>query len=319
MDYVPADAATVSDMRFSYWANSGQSWADLLQGCQHAESTGWDGIWVPDHFMPPPEGYGPEKDYGSPEMGAILEAWTMLAALAVAVPRIRLGAMVSGNTYRHPAVLANMAATVDHISGGRLVVGIGAGWQENEHRRYGLELGSVAERSDRFEEACEILTMLFSQDRTTFDGEYYALDEAPMEPKPLQSPLPLLIGGGGEKRTLRTAARFATEWNCWGRPEEIRHKISVLERHCDEVGRDPGAIHKSAVGVLIFTETEQEAVELQQSLGYRSGLVGTPEQLRQVVVEYAAVGVDELLVPDFAFSIAERNDNLDRFQAEVVN
>jgi alkanesulfonate monooxygenase SsuD/methylene tetrahydromethanopterin reductase-like flavin-dependent oxidoreductase (luciferase family) len=243
----------------------------------------------------------------------------MLAALAVAVPRLRLGAMVSGNTYRHPAVLANMAATVDHISSGRLVVGIGAGWQENEHQRYGLELGSVIERSDRFEEACEILTMLFSQDRTTFRGKYYELDEAPMEPKPLQNPLPLLIGGGGEKRTLRTVARFATEWNCWGRPEELRHKIGVLERHCEEVGRDPAEIQKSAVGVLIFAETEEEAAELQENLGHRSGLVGTPAQLRQVVAEYAAVGVDELLVPDFAVSVGERNDHLDRFRAEVVD
>ena len=140
-----------------------------------------------------------------------------------------------------------------------------------------------------------------------------------MEPKPLQSPLPLIIGGGGEKRTLRTVARFATEWNCWGPPEEIHHKISVLERHCEEVGRDPAEIQKSAVGVLIFTETEEKAAELKEQMGYRSGLVGTPAQLRQVVAEYAAVGVDEVLVPDFAFSTGERNDNLDRFQAEVVD
>ena len=140
-----------------------------------------------------------------------------------------------------------------------------------------------------------------------------------MEPKPLQSPLPLLIGGGGEKRTLRTVARFATEWNCWGRPEEIRHKISVLERHCEEVGRDPAEIQKSAVGVLMFTETEEKTAELQENMGYRSGLVGTPAQLRQVVAEYAAVGVDELLVPDFAVSTEKRNDYLDRFRAEVVN
>jgi F420-dependent oxidoreductase-like protein len=306
-------------MRFSYWANAGQTWQELLDGCQHAEATGWDGIWVPDHFMPPAGGFGPEDDSDdSAEMGTILEAWSVLAGLAVAVPRVRLGAMVSGNTYRHPAVLANMAATVDHISGGRLVVGIGAGWQENEHQRYGLELGSVSERSDRFEEACEILTMLFSRDRTTFSGEYYQLDGAPMEPKPIQNPLPLMIGGGGEKRTLRTVARFATEWNVWGRPDDLRHKISVLERHCEEVDRDPAEIQKSAVGVLVFTDTDEEAAELQSNLGHRSSLAGTPEQLQEIVADYEAAGVDEILVPDFAMEAEDRNDNLDRFRAEVI-
>ncbi len=315
-----AVTATFGVMRFSYWANGGQSWADLLEGCRHAEATGWDGIWVPDHFMPPPEGYGPEDGVdGSAEMGPILEAWTMLAALAVAVPRVRLGAMVTGNTYRHPAVLANMAATVDHVSGGRLVVGVGAGWQENEHRRYGLELGSVADRSDRFEEACEVLTLLFSRERTTFHGRYYELDEAPMEPKPLQDPMPLMVGGGGEKRTLRTVARFATEWNVWGRPEDVAQKIGVLEQHCEDVGRDPTEIQKSAVGLLRFVETEEDAAAVREHLGLRSGLVGTPDQLRRRVDEYAAVGVDELLVPDFAFPVEERNANLDRFRAEVVD
>ncbi len=306
-------------MRFSYWAGTGQTWQELLDGARHAETTGWEGLWVPDHFMPPEGGYGPEDAPDpSAEMGPILEAWTVLASLAAAVPRVRLGAMVSGNTYRHPALLANMAATVDHISGGRLVVGLGAGWQENEHHRYGLELGSTEERSDRLEEACEVLRMLFSQDRTTFDGHYYQLDDAPMEPKPLQQPLPLMIGGGGERRTLRTVARFADEWNVWGRPQDLTQKIAVLEGHCRDVGRDVSEIQKSAVGLMIITETEAESAEIRAGLGNRGGLVGTPGQLRSVVAEYGAAGVDEIIVPDFTMAVDERDSILDRFRREVI-
>jgi F420-dependent oxidoreductase-like protein len=307
-------------MRFSYWASTGQTWQELLAGAKHAEATGWDGVWIPDHFMPPDEGYGPEDSHDTAgEMGPILEAWTVLAGLAVAVPRVRLGAMVSGNTYRHPALLANMATTVDHVSGGRLVVGVGAGWQENEHRRYGFELGTIEQRSDRLEEACEILRMLFSQDRTTFVGDYYQLDSAPMQPKPLQQPLPLMIGGGGEKRTLRTVARFADEWNVWGSPQDLTQKISVLEQRCSEVGRDVAEIQKSAVGLLIITESEDESAEIRKNLGSRGGLVGTPDQLRSIVADYDAAGVDEIIVPDFTMAVEDRNDILDRFRGEVID
>ena len=307
-------------MRFSYWARSGQTWAELLAGARHAETTGWDGIWVPDHFMPPDDGYGPEDAHDSTgEMGPILEAWTLLAGLAVAVPRVRLGAMVSGNTYRHPALLANMAATVDHISGGRLVVGLGAGWQENEHQRYGLELGTIEQRSDRLEEASEILRMLFSRERTTFEGSYYQLHDAPMEPKPLQQSLPLMIGGGGEKRTLRTVARLADEWNVWGHPKDLTRKISVLEQHCSEVGRDVDEIQKSAVGLLIITESDHVSAGIRERLGRRSGLVGTPDQLRSIVAEYQAAGVDEIIVPDFTMAVEDRDDTLDRFRHEVID
>ena len=307
-------------MRFSYWASTGQTWQELLAGAKHAEATGWDGVWVPDHFMTPEGGYGPEDTHDpTGEMGPILEAWTVLASLAVAVPRVRLGAMVSGNTYRHPALLANMAATIDHVSGGRLVVGLGAGWQENEHQRYGLELGTVEQRLDRFEEASEILRMLFSQDLTTFDGTYYQLDDAPMQPKPLQQPLPLMIGGGGEKRTLRIVARFADEWNVWGRPQDLIQKISVLERHCSDVGRDVAEIQKSATGLLIITESEEESAGIRENLGSRGGLVGTPAQLRSIMAAYEAAGVDEIIVPDFAMAVEDRNDILDRFRREVID
>lgn len=305
-------------MRISYWASSGNSWADILAGCRHAEATGWDGVWVPDHFMAPPGGYGPEDGADDSEMGPILEAWTMLGGLAAAVPRVRLGAMVSGNTYRHPAVLANMAATVDHISDGRLVLGLGAGWQENEHRRYGIPLGSPTVLSDRFEEACEVVKSLLTQPRTSFDGVYYQLDGAPCEPKPIQENLPLMIGGRGEKRTLRTVARFADEWNGWGPPEDMVHLKGVIEGHCADVGRDPAEIQLSAVGLLVFTDDEAATAKLQASMAHRGGLVGTVDQLRQRVRDYQEAGIDELLVPDFTMTPDNRNDMLDRFRTEVI-
>ncbi|MGI9624693.1 MAG: TIGR03560 family F420-dependent LLM class oxidoreductase [Acidimicrobiales bacterium] len=306
-------------MKYSFWANAGQPWPDLLAGCRHAEETGWDGIWVADHFMPLVGGYdaGGGADLDD-ELGPVLEAWTMIGALAVAVPRVRIGTIVTGITYRHPAVLANMAATVDHISGGRLVVGVGASWQENEHQRYGMELGSPRERSDRFEEACEVLTLLFTQERATFDGDYYRLDGAPMMPKPIQDPIPLLIGGGGETRTLRTAARFATEWNVWGGPADMAHKISVLEAHCEALGRDPEGIAKSAAAMLVITDTEDKAEQVVATMGHRGGLVGTVDQLRATIDEYRAVGVDELIIPDFTMTAENRSRILDQFRAEVL-
>lgn len=305
-------------MRYSFWANAGQPWDVVLDGCRHAEATGWDGVWVADHFMPLAEGYEQGGAGADKELEPVLEAWTMIGALAAAVPRVRIGTMVTGNTYRHPAVLANMAATADHISGGRIVLGIGAGWQENEHARYGLELGAVGPRSDRFEEACEVITLLFSQERSSFEGEYYQLDDAPLEPKPIQQPLPLMVGGGGEKRTLRTAARFANEWNIWGAPDDLRHKISVLERHCADLGRDPAEIQKSACAMLVMADDEDRAAAIRGRMAHRGGLVGTIGQLRETVADYIAAGVDELVVPDFTMTPENRSEILDRFRSEVV-
>jgi F420-dependent oxidoreductase-like protein len=233
-------------MRFSYWANASQPWADLLDAARHVEATGWDGIWYADHFMPA----------GGDTTVPTSECWTTLGALAAAVPRLRIGPLVTGNTYRHPAVLAKMAATVDDVSGGRLVLGLGAGWQENEHLAYGLDYSTVKGRLDRLEEACEILTALFAADHTTFEGAEYRLVDAPLSPKPVQDPLPLLIGGGGERRTLRIAARFAHEWNVWGTPALLAAKIGVLGERCDEIGRDPAEIAHSTQALLFLSDDE---------------------------------------------------------------
>ncbi len=274
-------------MRFSFWPGPNNSWADTLDLVRHAEATGWDGAWFADHFMPnTAEATGPTS-----------ECWTTLAGLAAAVPRIRLGALVSGNTYRHPAVLANMAATADNISGGRIVLGVGAGWQENEHQKYGIPFYTLKERMDRFEEACEVITRLLTQERASFDGKHYQLDDAPLDPKPVQDPLPLLVGGGGEKRTMRIAAKYANEWNVWGTPDVLRQKMGVLDGHCADLGRDPKTITRSAQALLFIT-ADPEVKERAAGSG-RAAVAGSPDEVRAVMEQYRDAGVDEFIVPDF--------------------
>ncbi|QGG94916.1 TIGR03560 family F420-dependent LLM class oxidoreductase [Actinomarinicola tropica] len=296
-------------MRFSFWVNNSQGWDEILATSRHAAATGWDGVWVADHFMPNAEDVS----------GPMHEAWSLVAGLAAAVERVRIGVLVSGNTYRHPAVLAKAAATADHISGGRVVLGLGAGWQENEHERYGIEFSTVGGRLDRLEEACEVVTRLFTEERVTFAGEHYQLTDAPLEPKPVQSPLPLLIGGGGEKRTMRIAARFAQEWNVWGTPDVLRHKNGVLDAHCHDVGRDPGEIRRSCQGLLFLFDNEAKAEEMRQRDIGRAALVGTPEQLVEVVAAYRDAGVDELIVPDFTLPQgAAKREVMDTFIEQVA-
>lgn len=197
----------------------------------------YDAGWTFDHLDP----------IFSGRPGAVFEGWTMLAALSGIVDRLRLGVLVTGNTYRHPAVLANIAATLDVVSGGRLEIGLGTGWVEGEHIAYGIPLPSWKERFDRLEETCEILHLLFTQDVSSFDGPFHRLEGAVALPKPVQRPHPpITIGGTGEKRTLRIAARWADQWNLpGGEPDTLRHKVAVLHRHCADVGRDPADIEVS--------------------------------------------------------------------------
>jgi F420-dependent oxidoreductase-like protein len=291
-------------MQLSVWPNLAQPFEDIVATARHAEETGWDRLYLADHFMS-----------NTAERTGIGECFTSLAALSALVPRLRLGSLVAGNTYRHPAVLANMVSTIDHISGGRMVLGIGAGWQQNEHDAYGIELPPPRPRLQRFEEACTVLRSLFSQSRTTFDGEYYQLADAPLEPRPIQDPIPLLIGGSGEKVMLNIVARYADEWNCWGTPDTLRHKIEVLSQHCETVGRDPATIHKSAQ-VLWVMEGENDAVSRSST---QPSLRGTPAALAEALGEYAAAGVDEVIVPDFNLGPMESRLRIyDRFLNEVA-
>jgi F420-dependent oxidoreductase-like protein len=299
-------------MRFSIWPARAESWDDVYELAAHCERTGWDGVYFADHFMP--NGPGPE-----PVDGDTLECWSIIAALAATVPRMRIAPLVTSVTYRHPAVLAKIASAVDHVSGGRLSLGVGAGWQLNEHAAYGLELGSVRERMDRFEEAVQILRSLLTEPRTTFEGKYFQLHDAPAQPAPVQARMPLLIGGAGERRTLRIAAQYADHWNAWTTPELLAHKVSVLREHCAEVGRDPAEIHVSTQGMLYLSTDEEWLKEHRDGAPGRPMIVGTPAEVAGIVARYQEAGADELIVPDFTLgTLAEKKDTCDLFMAEVA-
>jgi len=204
--------------------------ADAIPSIEHA--------WLFDHFMPIGQ-YDPS--------GPCLEGWSLLAALAARTERLRIGLMVTGNTYRHPAVLANIGATVDIISRGRLDFGIGAGWNEREHNAYGIPLYSTGERIRRLGEACELIRLLWTEKAPDFEGKYYQLKGAFCEPKPVQKPYPpFVIGGGGEQLTLRIVAKYASIWNfAGGSIEDFKRKNAVLDQHCAEIQRNPNEIARS--------------------------------------------------------------------------
>jgi F420-dependent oxidoreductase-like protein len=306
-------------MRFGLFVGlTNTTWDRVLGLCQHAAATGWDLACVTDHFMP----NTPDR------VGDTLECWTTLASLAAAVPRMRLGTIVSGNTYRHPAVLAKMATNVDIVSGGRLVCGIGAGWQENEHRAYGIPFFTLRERLERLDEACQVLKLLWTQPRATFRGRYYQLDDAPLMPRPVQQPHPeLMVGGGGEKVTLRVAARHADHWNVWGGPAILAHKGKILEEHCAAVGRDPKTLVRSANMVPLITDDRAAVAELHQRFMQRFNrddaaasdtlLAGSAAAVRDKVERLREAGVGVLFLPTFLLP-ADPRPQLDRFMGEIV-
>lgn len=231
-----------------------------------ADEAGFDSLWNMDHLA----------TLGGDPTGDIFEAWTMLAAMAEATSRVRMGCMVTGNTYRHPGVLAKMAVTVDHLSGGRLEFGLGAAWAETEHMMFDLQFGTVGERLDRLEEACQVIRSLWTQPRTTFEGRHYRVTDAIAEPKPVQRPYPpIWIGGSGRKRTLRITAEYADVWNSAGdAPEDFADLSRVLDEHCAAVGRDPA--------------------EIRRTVQVRAGEGG--DGLLAKVEGYARVGVDDVIV-----------------------
>jgi len=297
----------------------GQTWAGVLDLWRHLEATGWDIACVTDHFMPNTK----ERE------GAMLEAWSTLSALSALVPRMRVGTIVLGNTYRHPAVVAKMAAQVDIISGGRLVLGLGAGWQKNEHEAYGIPFTTLRERLERLDEACQVMTSLWTERRSNFKGRYYQLSDAPLDPKPVQTPRPeLMIGGGGERVTLRIAAKHADHSNIWGGPAVHAKKGAILDAHCAAVGRDPKTITRSANMALLITDKKAEIDQLAETIATRMGrhaddardtcLAGTPDQIREQLRRLRAAGVEVLFIPSMFRPLPELRRDLDRFIAEIA-
>jgi F420-dependent oxidoreductase-like protein len=307
-------------MRFGVFTSlTGQTWPAVLELWRHLESTGWDMACVSDHFMPN------TKD----REGPVLESWSTLSALAGLIPRMRVGTIVLGNTYRNPAVVAKMAAQVDIISGGRLVLGLGAAWQANEHKAYGIPFYTMAERLQRLDEACSVIRSLWTERRSNFNGKFYQLSDAPLDPKPTQKPYPeLMIGGAGERVTLRIVAKHADHWNVWGGPTVLARKSAILEEHCAKAGRDSKTIQRSVNMALLITEKKDEIDRLAETIMTRMGmtapdardtcLAGTPDQIRNRLNELKAAGATTLFIPTLFPSFDVLRRDMDKFIAEIA-
>jgi alkanesulfonate monooxygenase SsuD/methylene tetrahydromethanopterin reductase-like flavin-dependent oxidoreductase (luciferase family) len=269
--------------------NQYTSWADLRAAGIRADELGYDDIFTWDHLYP---------IVGSHE-GPMLEAYTVLGAWAEATERARIGLMVGANTFRNPALVAKMITTLDHISGGRAILGIGGAWFETEHQAFGIEFGgSPGERLRWLDEAARIMRGMLDGEHPSGE-EFYATRDVRNDPPPVQSRLPLLIGGGGEKRTLRTVAKYADWCNFGGGLPNVKHKDEVLRRHCDEVGRDESEIHRTVgVGVVVIRDDAVEAQRvMEETFRHNGGAatwegqpVGTPEQVAERLRPYLDIG-----------------------------
>jgi len=267
-----AASATAGKVRFGVQTPPQHvTYQELLQTWQEADELGFDTAFVFDHFIP---------IYSDPS-GPCLEGWTLLSALAAQTKRIRVGVLVTGNTYRNPAVLAKMAATVDHVSHGRLILGVGAGWFELEHKAYGIPFSTVGGRARQLGESLEVIKLLFTQEKSTHTGKYYQLKDAPFEPKTVQKPHPpILIGGQGPKLILPVIARHANIWHMRVGdvdPEGIKQISAKFDAICRKVGRDPA--------------------EVERAVSLRSAqLTGTAEEIRRQIQGLADVGVRHFVI-----------------------
>jgi alkanesulfonate monooxygenase SsuD/methylene tetrahydromethanopterin reductase-like flavin-dependent oxidoreductase (luciferase family) len=260
-----------------------RSWSEMREQWRFAEVTGWDSAWAFDHFF----------SLRDDEMGPCLDGWTLLGAMAEMTERIQMGLMVTGLTHRNPAIMFKQAVTVDHISNGRLILGVGASWNEREHEAYGIEFPSPKVRVDRFAEAVEMFRQLENQERTTFHGEHYSLVNAPFEPKPVYGHMPVLVGSRGN-RMMRYIAQYADQWDGNGTPEEYAAHSQRLDERCREIGRDPA--------------------EIRRGLTTNAGLE-SEDAFRQHVADYYAVGVRTFL---FRIPTGPINATIQRIAERVI-
>ena len=301
-----------STIKYSVWQSPERSWDELKAGAQWADARGFYSWWFADHFT---HNTGDDTIVDGP----VHECWSILSAIAAVTDRIRVGSLVSPTTVRHPAVLANTAATIDHISHGRLTLGLGAGWQINEHRAYGFDLLQARDRVDRFEEAITIISSLLTQRRTDVAGRHFTFLNAPCEPLPLQQPLPLMVGTGGPRMTAITV-RHAHEWNTWGSPDEAARRIAVLDAACERVGRDPRTIHRSVQALFMRASDPATAERIRSVAPADRSVIGSTDEFRAAIERYAELGFDEVIVPDFTLgdSPEARRESYEWFADEVL-
>ena len=290
-------------MRFgaAFWINR-TTWPDLRDACLAVERAGWDTLWIDDHLL---------ADEGDPT-DAKLEGWATLAALAVLTERVRLGLLVGANTFRNPGLTAKLTATLDHLSGGRAILGLGGGWFEREHDAFGLDFGTgFGGRLDRLEEAVALIRRLLDGECVTHDGRYYAMRDAISAPRPIQSQLPIMIGGSGPTKTLRTAARHADLWNGFGSPERIATTSELLRERCRETGRPFEAIDRTVTVHAVVRDDPVAARAAWDETARAHGIVGRigadggdrglsiggpPDTVAAFIDGYRVLGIAEVIV-----------------------
>jgi len=294
----------------------GLAWADMLGLWQKADAWGYDSLWNFDHFYP---------IFTDPE-GPCFEGWTTLSALAQATTRARIGHLVNGNTYRHPCVLAKMAATLDHISGGRLNLGIGAGWFELEHASFGIDFKTVPGRLEALDEACRIIRGMFTQPKTTLHGKHYDVTDAMCRPGPVQKPHPpIMIGGTGEKVLLKLVARHADMWNASASAERMQQLIEVIRRHGDREKRDTEQIEKTVMIPLCYkAAAPRQEFMCNLMAGMRQTtpqearkqiVIGDKQECLDTIERYTKAGVTHFIFMTFAPFFL---DEIQAFAEEVV-
>jgi alkanesulfonate monooxygenase SsuD/methylene tetrahydromethanopterin reductase-like flavin-dependent oxidoreductase (luciferase family) len=276
-------------------------WPSLRDACLAAEHSGFDSIWLDDHLL------ADEGDWHD----AKLEGWASLAALAPLTTKARLGLLVAANTFRNPGLTAKLATTLDHLSHGRLILGIGGGWFGREHEAFGLDFGSgFGERLDRLEEAVDLIERLLAGEQVTHEGRFYRMIDALCEPRPIQPRLPILIGGSGREKTLRTVARHADMWNAYAAPDRVAESLHILRQRCAEVGRPFEAIHKSVYMEVVIRDSDAEVARTWAAVEERHGIkgrvgsdgtprtlnaAGSPQKIADSVRGFADLGIDEVI------------------------
>jgi F420-dependent oxidoreductase-like protein len=277
---------------FTYAVPDGGLFEHVAGLARAAEESGYDSVWAMDHLYQLPALGGPDRP--------MLECYALLSALGARTSRVKLGALVGGVTYRNPALLAKIVTTLDVITSGRAVLGLGAAWYDVEHEGLGFDFPPAGERLDRLEEAVQICRAMFTQEAPSFDGRHYRIHEARNIPRPIQPGGPrIMVGGGGEKRTLKIAARHADLCNFFGDVETTRHKISVLRKHCADAGRDASEVTVSRLATMILSEDAEQAANARQMLAQAAGTraaagfhVGTADEILAQVAELAEAGVE---------------------------